>query len=73
MLEHFIELNNRVIDRFSAEERRNIDIHTCPFGRPCCELRFCPTTYACDGHNGLSPSLRPPRRMSLQPELPKVS
>ncbi|MBA3440474.1 MAG: hypothetical protein H0T92_11450 [Pyrinomonadaceae bacterium] len=32
MLETFIELNNRVIDRFSAEERKNIGIHTCPGG-----------------------------------------
>lgn len=32
MLEGFIELNNRVIDRFSAEERKNIGIHTCPGG-----------------------------------------
>jgi methionine synthase II (cobalamin-independent) len=32
MLEHFIELNNRVINRFSAEERKNIGIHTCPGG-----------------------------------------
>jgi methionine synthase II (cobalamin-independent) len=32
MLGEFIELNNRVIDRFSAEERRNIGIHTCPGG-----------------------------------------
>ncbi|MDQ3256308.1 MAG: hypothetical protein M3R15_20875 [Acidobacteriota bacterium] len=32
MLDHFIELNNRVIDRFSAEERKNIGIHTCPGG-----------------------------------------
>ncbi len=32
MLEHFIELNNRVLDRFSPEERRNIGIHTCPGG-----------------------------------------
>lgn len=32
MLEHFIELNNRVIDRFSPEERRNIGVHTCPGG-----------------------------------------
>ena len=30
MLEQFIELNNRVIDRFSAAERTNIDVHTCP-------------------------------------------
>ena len=32
MLDDFIELNNRVIDRFSADERRNIGIHTCPGG-----------------------------------------
>ena len=32
MLEQFIELNNRVIDRFSAEERGNLGIHTCPGG-----------------------------------------
>jgi methionine synthase II (cobalamin-independent) len=32
MLPHFIELNNRVMDRFSPEERRNIGIHTCPGG-----------------------------------------
>ena len=32
MLPHFIELNNRVIDRFTADERRNIGVHTCPGG-----------------------------------------
>jgi methionine synthase II (cobalamin-independent) len=32
MLPHFIELNNRVIDRFTADERANIGIHTCPGG-----------------------------------------
>jgi methionine synthase II (cobalamin-independent) len=32
MLAHFIELNNRVLDRFSPEERKNIGIHTCPGG-----------------------------------------
>jgi hypothetical protein len=32
MLAHFIELDNRVFDRFSAEERRNIGVHTCPGG-----------------------------------------
>jgi methionine synthase II (cobalamin-independent) len=32
MLPHFIELNNRVLDRFTPEERRNIGIHTCPGG-----------------------------------------
>jgi methionine synthase II (cobalamin-independent) len=32
MLQEFIDLNNRVIDRFSAAERKNIGIHTCPGG-----------------------------------------
>lgn len=32
MLPHFIELNNRVIDRFSADERSRIGVHTCPGG-----------------------------------------
>jgi len=32
MLPHFIELNNRVLDRFSPEERSRIGIHTCPGG-----------------------------------------
>lgn len=32
MLESFIELNNRVLNRFTAEERVNIGIHTCPGG-----------------------------------------
>ncbi len=32
MLAQFIELNNRVIDRFSAAERVNIGVHTCPGG-----------------------------------------
>ena len=32
MLQEFIDLDNRVLDRFSPEERRNIGIHTCPGG-----------------------------------------
>jgi methionine synthase II (cobalamin-independent) len=32
MLPHFIELNNRVLDRFTAEERTRIGLHTCPGG-----------------------------------------
>jgi methionine synthase II (cobalamin-independent) len=32
MLPHFIELNNRVLDRFTAQERASIGIHTCPGG-----------------------------------------
>lgn len=32
MLSYFIEINNRVINRFTAEERRRIGVHTCPGG-----------------------------------------
>lgn len=32
MLPHFVELINRVMDRFSPEERKNIGVHTCPGG-----------------------------------------
>jgi methionine synthase II (cobalamin-independent) len=32
MLGEFIDLNNRLFARFSAEERRNIGVHTCPGG-----------------------------------------
>ncbi len=32
MLPHFIELNNRVMARFTAEERSRIGVHTCPGG-----------------------------------------
>jgi methionine synthase II (cobalamin-independent) len=32
MLPHFVDLNNRVLDRFSAGERSRIGIHTCPGG-----------------------------------------
>jgi methionine synthase II (cobalamin-independent) len=32
LLPHFIELINRVMERFTAEERMNIGVHTCPGG-----------------------------------------
>ncbi len=32
MLPHFIELNNRVLNRFTAEERSRVGVHTCPGG-----------------------------------------
>ncbi len=32
MLQEFIDLNNRLFDRFTAEERKNIGVHTCPGG-----------------------------------------
>lgn len=32
MLEKFVALNNRLLERFSPEERNNIGIHTCPGG-----------------------------------------
>jgi len=32
LLDSFVELNNRVLDGFSAEEKKHIGIHTCPGG-----------------------------------------
>jgi 5-methyltetrahydropteroyltriglutamate--homocysteine methyltransferase len=32
LLKNFVALNNQVLDRFSAEERKKIGIHTCPGG-----------------------------------------
>ena len=32
MLPHFVELINRVLERFGPEERANIGVHTCPGG-----------------------------------------
>ncbi len=32
LLESFVDLNNRVLDRFSALERERIGVHTCPGG-----------------------------------------
>jgi methionine synthase II (cobalamin-independent) len=32
MLSHFVDLINRVLDRFAANERVNIGVHTCPGG-----------------------------------------
>ena len=32
LLKSFIDVNNRVLDRFSAAERKNIGVHTCPGG-----------------------------------------
>jgi 5-methyltetrahydropteroyltriglutamate--homocysteine methyltransferase len=32
LLRQFVALNNRVLDRFSAAERRRIGVHTCPGG-----------------------------------------
>jgi len=51
MLGHFIELNNRVLDRFSPDERKNIGIHTCPGGD-------CDSTHSADvDYAELIPSL----------------
>jgi 5-methyltetrahydropteroyltriglutamate--homocysteine methyltransferase len=32
LLEQFVALNNRVFERFSAEERRRLGVHSCPGG-----------------------------------------
>ena len=51
MLGQFIELNNRVINRFSPEERKNIGIHTCPGGD-------CDSTHSAEvDYAGLLPSM----------------
>ena len=51
MLSHFIELNNRVIDRFTAKERKNIGVHTCPGGD-------CDSTHSADvDYANLLPSM----------------
>ncbi len=51
MLEHFVEINNRVLDRFTAEERVNIGIHTCPGGD-------CDAVHSADvPYNDLLPSM----------------
>jgi len=51
MSRHFIELNNRVLNRFSAEERKNIGIHTCPGGD-------CDSVHSADvPYNDLLPSM----------------
>ena len=51
MLPHFVELNNRVLNRFTAEERANIGIHTCPGGD-------CDSVHSADvPYNDLLPSM----------------
>ena len=51
MLGHFIALNNRVLANFSAAERANIGIHTCPGGD-------CDSTHSADvDYADLLPSL----------------
>src|SRR5262249_49683990 len=51
MLGHFIELNNRVLDRFTPAERMNIGVHTCPGGD-------CDSVHSADvPYNDLLPSL----------------
>ncbi len=32
LLDSFVDLNNRVLERFTAEDRRRIGVHTCPGG-----------------------------------------
>lgn len=51
LLQRFIDLNNRVLDRFSAVERRDIGVHTCPGGD-------CDSTHSLDvDYANLLPSL----------------
>jgi methionine synthase II (cobalamin-independent) len=51
MLGHFIDLNNRVLERFTPAERKNIGVHTCPGGD-------CDSTHSADvDYAELLPSL----------------
>jgi 5-methyltetrahydropteroyltriglutamate--homocysteine methyltransferase len=51
LLEDFVALNNQVLSRFSAEERRKIGVHTCPGGD-------CDSTHSADvDYASLLPSL----------------
>jgi 5-methyltetrahydropteroyltriglutamate--homocysteine methyltransferase len=51
LLQAFIDLNNRVLDRFSAKERTRIGVHTCPGGDR-------DSTHSADvGYAGLLPRL----------------
>jgi 5-methyltetrahydropteroyltriglutamate--homocysteine methyltransferase len=51
LLDHFIELNNRVLDQFSPTLRRRIGVHTCPGGDQ-------DSTHSADvPYSGLLPSL----------------
>ena len=51
LLQEFVDINNKVLDRFSAEERVNIGIHTCPGGD-------CDSTHSADvDYHELLPSM----------------
>lgn len=51
MLQDFVDLNNKVLDKFTDEERKNIGIHTCPGGD-------CDSTHSKDvDYNELLPTL----------------
>lgn len=51
LLESFVALNNRVLDRFSPQERRRIGVHTCPGGDQ-------DSTHSADiSYSGLLPAL----------------
>lgn len=51
LLQEFVDINNKVLDRFSPEERVNIGIHTCPGGD-------CDSTHSADvDYHELLPSM----------------
>ena len=51
LLQEFVDINNKVLDRFSAEERVNIGVHTCPGGD-------CDSTHSADvDYHELLPSM----------------
>ena len=51
LLQTFVDINNKVLDRFSVQERENIGIHTCPGGD-------CDSTHSADvDYHELLPSM----------------
>ena len=49
LLKEFITLNNRVLDRFSAEDQKKIGVHVCPGGDgDCCVSKLLFWAYGVD-------------------------
>ncbi len=40
LLKEFITINNRVLDRFSAEDQKKLGVHVCPGGDCDCYVSF---------------------------------
>ncbi len=66
MLPHFIELNNRVLDRFTAQERASIGIHTCPGGDNTTPVTNTPARPG-------APGVGPPSWRRNRPKMPNLA